>query len=64
MHSIREIENYPPMMSCPKCGAEQEDFDGFGVLYCAECSYCVHPSVSDDVCCICGKAVEAQDAST
>lgn len=44
---------------CPKCSAEQEDFDGFGVMYCENCRYCKHPSRDGDgkggwVCGICG----------
>ena len=42
------------MIACPQCGAEQEDFDGFGVIHCEACGYCVHPSVTDGVCGICG----------
>ena len=46
-------------IECPRCGAEQEDFDGFGVLYCESCKYCTHPSSDGDgkgnmVCGICG----------
>jgi hypothetical protein len=34
-----------PQSECPKCGAEQDDFDGFGVLHCGVCGYCKHPFV-------------------
>ena len=40
---------------CPRCGAGQEDPDGFGVLCCESCDYCVHPSITDDVCDLCGQ---------
>lgn len=49
-----------PMMTCPQCGAELEDFDGFGVLahtqpaYDDGCGYCTHPSRDGGVCGICG----------
>ena len=48
------------MMSCPKCGAEQEDCDGFGVLYCQNCKYCTHSSQDGDgkgnwECGLCGR---------
>ncbi|KKM72074.1 hypothetical protein LCGC14_1424150 [marine sediment metagenome] len=33
-----------PTMTCPKCHAEIEDFDGFGVLAHDECGYCTHPA--------------------
>lgn len=46
-----------PMVPCPGCGAEYEDFDGFGVLHCNLCGYCAHPSISDGVCDYCGKLV-------
>jgi hypothetical protein len=36
------------MMECAKCGALQEDFDGFGVLDCAERKFCRHPSRHGD----------------
>jgi len=44
-----------PIMTCPQCGAEYEDFDGFGVLYCEKCGYCKHAGVTDGVCDYCGK---------
>ena len=54
-----------PTAPCPRCGAEVEDYDGFGVLahvqpYHADgCGYCSHPSRDGDgmggmVCGICG----------
>jgi hypothetical protein len=43
-----------PEMTCPKCKAELPDFDGFGVLYHAECGYCVHANRADGVCEFCG----------
>jgi ribosomal protein L37AE/L43A len=49
----------PIFIECPMCGAEQEDHDGFGVLFCPACKYCTHPSSDGDgngnwVCGICG----------
>ena len=46
----------PPMMTCPKCEAQQEDHDGLGVLHCAACGYCDHPSASGSPlrCDLCG----------
>ena len=35
-----------PTMTCPRCGAEYEDFDGFGVVYCEACGFCRHVSRS------------------
>lgn len=46
-------EDYP-RVECPKCGVEQTDMDGFGVLYCDACGYCKHPSYTGDKCDICG----------
>ncbi len=48
-------------VACPKCGAEQQDLDGFGVLYCPACRYCQHPSGTlirggGWVCNLCGHA--------
>lgn len=35
-----------PMMDCPKCGKEYEDFDGVGVVFCSPevggCGFCRH----------------------
>jgi hypothetical protein len=58
-----------PTMTCPKCGAEEPDFDGFGMLshtkpaYPNGCGYCTCPSRDGDgkgnwVCGSCG-ATEA-----
>lgn len=55
-----------PTMRCPKCGVEEPDFDGFGMLAHTKpafergCGFCVHPSmdVDDDggwTCGLCGK---------
>jgi len=49
-------------ISCPKCGAEQLDLDGFGLVACPECGFCTHPSADSDahgrmVCGICKKVV-------
>lgn len=43
-----------PIMECPKCGKEHEDFDGFGVKYCAACGYCEHPARFGGECQLCG----------
>jgi hypothetical protein len=52
-----------PEMTCPKCGKEMPDFDGFGVLAHVApmpdpCGYCSHPSLDDNVCGICGIKVD------
>jgi hypothetical protein len=49
-------EGYP-INECPKCGEQQQDFDGFGVLFCHGCGHCEHPSIAGDVCGLCGKVV-------
>lgn len=50
-----------PTVACPKCGIEREDHDWFGVLYCASCGYCQHPTIEvvngKDVCQLCNKTV-------
>lgn len=48
------------VMTCPRCGAEHEDFDGLGVLYCGSCDYCVHASATGGVCDFCGKNTESE----
>lgn len=43
-------------MNCPKCGKEYEYcFDLGRVIYCKDCGYCEHASVSNGVCDYCGK---------
>jgi ribosomal protein L37AE/L43A len=49
---------HPDLINCPKCGAEQEDLDGFGVLYCEACGFCTHASVNGDICGLCGAEVK------
>ena len=44
-------------MYCPKCNAEYNDFDGFGVLYCPKCRFCTHASVTGGICSFCKKEV-------
>jgi len=44
---------------CPQCGVEQEDFDGFGMLYCPACGYCKHASRTEGKCDSCGSVDEA-----
>lgn len=43
-----------PQMNCPNCNAVHDDHDGFGVLYCEACKYCVHPSITCGRCDLCG----------
>lgn len=43
------------LVECPKCGAQQEDYDGFGVVFCPVCRFCKHPSVTDGICDMCGQ---------
>lgn len=50
-----------PKAVCPKCGAEQNDFDGFGIVYCPACKFCTHPSRDGDVCGICGDRATDDD---
>lgn len=45
-------------MTCPKCGDEQEDLDGFGFLYCEKCGHCTHASVDGDICGLCKATVK------
>lgn len=54
---MNETPDYP-WHACPECGELQEDFDGFGVLYCEACGYCTHASTIDDVCGFCGKRID------
>lgn len=55
-------EDEMPNAQCPKCGALQEDYDGFGVLYCDSCGYCKHPTQQGDgTCSICGEWVRSID---
>lgn len=50
-------------VTCPVCGAEQVDMDGFGFLDCPHCLYCTHASISNDVCDGCGRnEAEMQEA--
>ena len=53
-----------PTMTCPRCGAEESDFDGLGMIahvapgFPNGCGYCTHPSRDKGpagwVCGICG----------
>jgi len=47
-----------PIITCPKCGYEFEDFDGFGFIYCEKCHHCTHPNSMDGICGICGRKIE------
>ena len=48
------IDQPYPIVTCPKCGNEQEDLDGFGVVFCERCRFCTHPSRDGGLCGICG----------
>lgn len=52
--AIADAWDETPIVACPQCGAEQEDFDGFGVVHCEACGYCIHPSCTNGICGICG----------
>jgi methionyl-tRNA synthetase len=52
------VEDDQVIIACPRCGVEQADFDGFGVVNCEACGYCTHPSAYGGVCEICGAVVE------
>lgn len=64
-----DTESVRVMVECPKCHAEQEDFDGFGFIYCQRCQHCTHPSAEGDEldapdselmwCTVCGQCVNA-----
>jgi hypothetical protein len=47
-------EEAQPMVACPKCGREYQDFDGFGVVFCESCGYCRHFSRDNGKCNYCG----------
>jgi len=55
----RNLDDIPViMMQCPKCGNEEEDFDGLGMLCCPKCDYCIHPNNDgDDICGYCGESI-------
>lgn len=50
-----------PMMTCPQCGVEEPDFDGFGMLahvqpyFSRGCGWCSHPARTGNLCEICGE---------
>lgn len=54
--------------ACPRCGVEQEDLDGFGVLYCPACGYCTHvcqsPYSDGWLCDSCGKVMPTTTQGT
>lgn len=52
-HADELAEDYPEI-TCPRCGHTEEDMDGFGFVCCHRCGYCVHPSITDGVCGVCG----------
>jgi len=55
---VQDDEFETPMMECPICGAEYEDHDGFGVVYCEACGYCQHISATGNICDLCGNNLE------
>jgi ribosomal protein L37AE/L43A len=52
----------PDKLKCPNCRTEQDDFDGFGFIFCPKCGYCIHPSSTlvngKWICGICGREVK------
>lgn len=60
-----ECDRALPMMSCPRCGKEQPDFDGIGVIFCEVCRFCRHLSrgfpAAEGVCNYCGDRDVAED---
>lgn len=63
IESSGEIDLGP--LVCPRCSAEQEDYDGFGFLACDACGLCFHPSLNNDghgnwVCGICSHTETAR----
>lgn len=50
---LEEFEQ--PIIECPQCGHEREDFDGLGFLHCKRCGYCEHASYTDGKCDYCGR---------
>ncbi len=63
-HRPVEAPAETPTAACPKCGAEQEDHDGFGVLRCEKCGYCTHASIDGGKCGLCGeRPAETQRAT-
>lgn len=51
------------IIACPQCGAEQEDHDGFGVVYCEACGYCTHPSLTGNICDLCQATIPRQPSN-
>jgi len=51
------MKDDPIIIECPKCGEPQEDYDGFGVLYCPACHYCTHSSITGGICDLCGRKI-------
>lgn len=39
------MENEDLVVSCPRCGFEMIDLDGFGFTYCEHCYHCAHVSL-------------------
>ncbi len=50
-----------PQAQCPRCLQWQSDLDGFGVLKCAVCEYCQHPSIDGHVCGLCKRDTRTAD---
>ena len=57
----------PDKIICPVCGAEEEDFDGFGFQYCSVCGHCIHPNSCPEngveICGICGREITDRKVS-
>jgi hypothetical protein len=52
------------LVACPKCGDQQEDFDGVGVVYCEKCGFCTHAAITGDTCNFCGAVDEPPSLAT
>jgi len=45
------------IIECPKCGENQIDNDGLGFILCDKCNHCIHPSLYNGSCGICGEKI-------
>jgi len=56
-----------PRIVCPRCGIEEPDYDGLGMIahlrpiYARGCGYCRHASVTDGTCDYCGDEERATE---
>ena len=61
---LHGVSDETPTVSCPRCGATHEDYDGAGFVahtrpeYIDGCGYCSHPMFTAGVCTICGVRYE------